>query len=245
MKSITYSLNNKFIYLSLLLIIPLLSSSQVKSKLVINHSSKIAETIQLYPIKENGNYGYMNKFGKIIINPQFEDAKDFKDGFAIIKISGKYGFINKSGKISVNPIYEDLQNFSDGLARIKTDGKYGFIGKDGKTVIKPQFDYVESFSNSLAEIKIAGKIGLINNKGEIITNPRFDEISYFSEGLAKVKIDGKYGFVNLEEPAQLLFPLNSILLQTSTMALLKCNSEMNGELWINQASFLKVGLLVN
>ncbi len=189
----------KLIFLSTLFIIPLFSLSQIKSKAASDEYSKNnSATIQLYLIKDGDKYGYINKDGKIIIKPQFEEAKDFKDDFAIIKISGKYGFINQSGIIVINPIYEDLQDFSEGLARIKLDAKYGFIDKKGKILIRPQFDYVESFSNGIAEIKIAGKFGFINTKGEIVTNPRFDEVSYFSEGLAKIKIDGKYGFINLK-----------------------------------------------
>lgn len=179
----------KAIHFLLLFIIPICTISQVKPNSV--------EKTQLYPVKENDNYGYINKLGKIIIKPQFQDAKDFNGGFAIIKISGKYGIINTNGTIIVNPIFEDLQNFSGGLARFKSDGKYGFIDNKGKVVIKPQFDDVWSFSNGLAQIKIGGKFGFINLKGEIVTNPEIDEISSFSDGLAKIKIGDKYGFINL------------------------------------------------
>lgn len=187
----------KLIFLFALIVTPLFSFSQVKFKPASNASSKgNSLNRKLYPIRKGENYGYINKIGKIIIKPQFEDAKDFKDDFAIIKVSGKYGFINTSGIVIINPIYEDLQDFSEGLARIKVDGKYGFIDKNGKVLIKPQFENVGTFSDGLAEIKIAGKIGFINPKGEIISNPQFDEVSYFSEGLAKIKIDNKYGFIN-------------------------------------------------
>lgn len=156
--------------------------------------------VDLYPIKVNNLYGFINHLGQIIIKPQFENANMFKEGFAKIKISGKFGFIDKGGKISVNTIYEELQDYSFGLAKIKVNNKYGFIDYTGKVIIMPTFEYAESFSNiygGLTKIKVSEKYGLINKKGEIISKPQFDNISFFNEGLAQIKIDRKSGFINL------------------------------------------------
>ena len=41
--------------------------------------------------------------GKFVINPQFNDAKDFSDGLAAVRKSekGKYGFIDKTGRFVI------------------------------------------------------------------------------------------------------------------------------------------------
>ena len=50
-------------------------------------------------------YGYINKKGKIVIKPQFEDAWDFIGGVAIVCYSGKlgrddlWGTINRRGTL--------------------------------------------------------------------------------------------------------------------------------------------------
>jgi hypothetical protein len=186
----------KTFFFLLLPILPLVILAQTKSSSTINSISKNIKTNQLYPINENGQFGYINKLGSIVIKPQFEDGKDFKDGYAIIKISGKYGVIDSKGKIIVNPIYVDIQSFCEGLARIKMNGLYGFIDSKGQIKIKPQFEYAFDFFGGLAKIKISGKFGLINNKGEIICNPMFDEISEFHDGLAKVSYNYNYGYIN-------------------------------------------------
>lgn len=155
----------KLIFLSTLFIAPLFSVSQVKSKPASNeHSKNNSVSIQLYPIKDGDSYGYINKFGKIIINPQFEDAKDFKDGYARIKISGKYGFIDKTGRIIINPQFKDLQDFSEGLARIKVDEIFGFIDKTGKIVIRPQFEKVENFSGGISTNTSIWKVRFYKSK---------------------------------------------------------------------------------
>ena len=45
-------------------------------------------------------FGSIDKTGKIIIKPQFDDVRDFNNGLARVKFfSGKIGYIDKIGKI--------------------------------------------------------------------------------------------------------------------------------------------------
>ncbi len=94
----------------------------------------------------SGKWGYVDKTGKIIIEPKFDDADEFSEGLANVTIGKKYGYIDKSGKIVITPQFEFSSNsyrcayFSEGLACLERDGKIGFIDKTGKVVIEPQFD---------------------------------------------------------------------------------------------------------
>lgn len=191
---IIFFITKQFIFL-ILFLLPLFSYPQTKNKNQDKGNEK-TNLAQLYPINIKGSFGYINKLGKIVIKPQFDDAKDFIDGLAKIRISGKYGFVNTTGKIVINPIFDNAYDFAEGLAQIKIDGLYGFIDKNGKIFIKPQFDIVGNFVNGVAYIRIANKYGLINLKGEIIFNPISDEYLSFTEGLGRIEIDFKYGFIN-------------------------------------------------
>lgn len=44
----------------------------------------------------NGQYGYLNKRGEVVISPQFDEARDFHEGFALVKKGDKRGFIKNS-----------------------------------------------------------------------------------------------------------------------------------------------------
>lgn len=46
----------------------------------------------------NGRWGYINTNNQWLIQPKFEDAQEFKDGRAAVKLNGKWGFINKRGE---------------------------------------------------------------------------------------------------------------------------------------------------
>lgn len=39
----------------------------------------------LYPVKAGNKWGYIDGSGKMLINPQFENAGDFSDGLAPVK----------------------------------------------------------------------------------------------------------------------------------------------------------------
>ena len=73
------------------------------------------------PVVQQNKWGYINKAGEIIINPQFDGAGEFSEGVAGITISGKMGYIDKTGKIIINPQFESAGEFIDGLARISID----------------------------------------------------------------------------------------------------------------------------
>lgn len=46
-----------------------------------------------------GKFGYIDKTGKLVVNPQFDYASDFADGLALVRIgddkTGKYGYIQR------------------------------------------------------------------------------------------------------------------------------------------------------
>jgi len=53
----------------------------------------------LAPVQaSNGRWGYINTHNHMIIPAKFEDAQEFKDSKAAVKLNGKWGFINKRGE---------------------------------------------------------------------------------------------------------------------------------------------------
>lgn len=63
-------------------------------------------------------FGYIDKSGKLTINPQFDDAHDFSEGLAAVEINGKWGYIDKTGKFVINPTFDIADDFSGGLAKV-------------------------------------------------------------------------------------------------------------------------------
>jgi hypothetical protein len=46
----------------------------------------------------DGEWGYMDKAGRVSVGPQFDDASDFRGGLAAVTVNKMAGYINKSGE---------------------------------------------------------------------------------------------------------------------------------------------------
>jgi hypothetical protein len=147
----------------------------------------------LFPIRENGKYGYINAFGKVVIKPRFQFVDiSFNEGLARISNSGKVGFIDKTGKIVITPKFDYAGIFSEGFALVIVGEKVGVIDKTGKMVVPPKFDKFitnnDFFVDGLAPVRVGNKVGYIDSTGEFVIAPQFDGGSGFSEGLAVVGV---------------------------------------------------------
>ena len=78
------------------------------------------ETVGLFPVVLGGKTGFVNRDGKLVINPQFDDARNFYDGLALVSSGGKAGYIDEDGKSIINPQFDVAGDFSNGLAAVST-----------------------------------------------------------------------------------------------------------------------------
>jgi glucan-binding YG repeat protein len=99
---------------------------------------------------DNDKWGYVDKTGKVVINPQFDLASSFEEGLAAVntgyamgnanypRLNGKWGYLDKTGKYAINPQFEEGMPFQDGLAAVKVGGKWGYVNKTGRYIWNPQ-----------------------------------------------------------------------------------------------------------
>lgn len=147
---------------------------------------------------ENEKCGYINKKGEWISKPEYESARNFKNGFAAVQKDGAWGYIGRRGVQKIPFIYDNAGSFTDdGLAAVQKDGLWGYINKKNKMVIKPQFAEAQDFSNNRAAVRDEEGWHYINKKGEIIIDGDFDDVSIFAaNGLAAVCKAGEWGYIN-------------------------------------------------
>ena len=94
-----------------------------------------AQTLTLFYNLENG-FGFKNDKGDTIVEPKYQEAHDFQNGFASVQINDKWGFINSKGKEVIECQYESVyEGFSKyGFARVYQN-EYGYLYID--TLGKP------------------------------------------------------------------------------------------------------------
>lgn len=144
--------------------------------------------------------GIVDHSGKIIVEPQYKEIKDFSENISAVKnFDDKIGFINLAGEEIVKPQYDGFVRFINGFSEVEIGNKTGIVNKEGKLVIDP---IIENFGiierEGLKSVKINGKWGFVNSNYEIVVRPSFEAVDYFSEGLVSFKQDNKWGFLDTE-----------------------------------------------
>lgn len=162
----------------------------------------------LFPIRQNGKFGYINATGEIVIAPQFlrnglQDGRHFQEGLQAVWVGDKAGYIDASGKMVIAPQFGLAQAFSEGLAAVRpteAPWKWGYIEKTGRFVIPPQFDEAHVFSDGIAQVVVGGHAGYIDKSGAFIVPAQYrsysPQHSTFAEGLACVETNGKWGYID-------------------------------------------------
>jgi hypothetical protein len=158
----------------------------------------------LLAIEKEEKFGYMNKNGKIVIEPSFDYCSDFHEGLACVEIDGSQGYIDKSGRIVIKPQFDWAMDFSEGLAtvrnRVGNSKKWEtfIINKKGKILAGPKrgWEWVGKFSGGLAGVSVNSRDGLINRKFEFVIEPTFDSIGAFLGDIAYASCDDLTGYIN-------------------------------------------------
>jgi hypothetical protein len=170
-----------------------------------NQPKEQSVSIDLIPFSSGDKWGYINKKGDIVINPQFNLANFFSDGLALVQSSeNKFGYIDKTGNYRINPVYKSATIFSEGLACVVSEnGKPQYIDTKGEVQISMDMgDFCGIFINGLATILVGDKWGYIDKKGEVVINPQFDNLNPFENDLTAVASTNKttgetlWGFIN-------------------------------------------------
>lgn len=162
--------------------------------------------LDLIPVESGNKYQYIDLEGKIVINPQFEDATLFRDGLALVRSIGdnpKWGYITPEGSYKINPLYKSATTFNEGLAWVVMENAApNAINKDGEIQFTLQdAEAVNLFSEGLAGFSIVEegetKWGFVDAGGKVVINPQFKEIRMFSEGFCAVKNDDNlWGYID-------------------------------------------------
>src|SRR6266436_2430557 len=99
------------------------------------------EPKSLFPVEKESKFGFIDRAGKVVIPMQFDDARDFHEGLALVKTGEKKQFIDTSGRVVIEVNYDIVHDFFEGVAvvnigerrngigLIANPGKWGYIDK--------------------------------------------------------------------------------------------------------------------
>lgn len=147
-----------------------------------------------FPVYVNGKAGYIDRTGKVVLEPQFDGASYFSEGFArvsvgldtIISAGYSQGFIDESGAIVIKPQWDVVSHFSEGLAAVGIDQTKQEMKIGNRT-------YYSSASHRWY------RWGFIDKTGKLLIQNKFSDISEFRNGIAVANLnpsEPKYGFID-------------------------------------------------
>lgn len=155
-------------------------------------------------------WGYINKSGKFVIQPQFVMAYDFHDGIARVQLDPmSYQFIDKTGKFVFETKYGMASDFNEGLAAVMVNGRWGFIDREGKMVIEPKFESSGDFHDGFAVVNYQRRRVFIDKTGNVILDNGYFMANNFYEGVASVKKGP--GFIFIDKNGNVIFGNDVVL----------------------------------
>lgn len=134
---------------------------------------------ELLEVCKDGKYGFINRKGEVVIPSQYDDARAFSGGLALVRQGDESFWIDESGT-RVLDIPEGCQawRFYGEYALLRNErGLYGVMHKSGKMVIPCQWSdtlgypfYREEITNMRTDTHHA----FFNKQGELITGLMHD-----------------------------------------------------------------------
>ena len=123
-------------------------------------------------------YGFVDKNMNLVIPMKYDEAEDFNEGQAKVRLGDKWIYIDKTGremeiggKGNQNR-YQEVGDYSEGLCRVSTlklrqfdlayhsdysqiAGTWGFVNESGEEVIPPRYIYANDFEDGIAIVAIS------------------------------------------------------------------------------------------
>lgn len=186
----------------------------------------------LIVIDEEGKYGYVNKSGKTVIDPKFEAASNFYEGFAIVVKSTEDSnvgiVIDKNGKevfrikkdLNLMSIEDNEPHYKCGLLAARTDdGRCGFLNKKGEfTKVNGKVVRIGDYNSKYFTFMDSDyNWGVMDMDGEQIIRPKYGEIHLLNDGNFLIKDDKEYAILDKKGDTKLefsddyasVFPINN------------------------------------
>lgn len=132
---------------------------------------------ELLRVCRDGMYGYINRRGEVVIPPQYDDAREFRDGLALVTQGNETFWIDETGaRVLDRPAGCTAWPFWGEYALLRNErGLYGVMHRSGEMAIPCQwYDtlgypfYTEEITNMRTETHYA----FFNKQGELVTGLR-------------------------------------------------------------------------
>jgi len=148
-------------------------------------------------------WAYINYGGQVILDYQYLEADEYRDGVAVINVDGKYGIIDMLGNYIIEPTYDSIKYISDATYHysLEVGGAYesGLLDLYGNTY--PSDTYINHAKGSqglyLVEDRTSQKFGYVDFMNQEVIPAIYERAGIFVDGLAPVvNADKLLGYID-------------------------------------------------
>lgn len=154
-------------------------------------------------IMKDGKVGFIDKDGRVKVEPVYYGARKFHNGQALVYTSKNTGrIIDTQGKTIKELPYTRIHTFKDGLAKVEKEGKVGYIRDlDYQEVIPCIYNSCSAVLYGHVAAKKNGKYGLLDNEGHEVLPFKYAHIFMVGEDRISFQPEGsnKFGMMDLTE----------------------------------------------
>lgn len=152
--------------------------------------------MSLFPFKRDGRYGFMDRSGAAVVDPQFDQLGFYFEGLATAVKEERYGYVDKLGSVVIPFRFESASDFEGGRAIVQENGLYGVIDRIGNYILKPEFSDIQGLSSGLFLVAKDSLYGYIDKGGVLKIPFQYSDAYPFSKGMAKVEMNGKQAYID-------------------------------------------------
>ncbi len=161
------------------------------------------EVVDLFPAPVGEKWGFIDRTGRLVVEPQYHWALPFHEGLACVDQGNSdegphYGFVDTTGSHVIPARLSYPSQFGEGLAPMSDGNGWGYINKTGEYALPPEYEGTGLFSEGLASVETRDGLGYIDKTGRFVIEPQSEYLSAFafSEGLAAVGTSQGRGYID-------------------------------------------------
>ncbi|MEM9415452.1 MAG: WG repeat-containing protein [Planctomycetota bacterium] len=147
-------------------------------------------------------WGYLTRAFRWRIEPGYEDARDFHNGMAAVKVDGRWGFVYANGRWAIEPQFEAVDDFDDAVASNDFEEPSG-RDRDRRDQSRRRTGRELQTTGLYALVKQDGRWGYVNRAANGGLVPQFEGAEPFYLGLARVSRGDSFAYIS--ESGQVIF----------------------------------------
>ena len=177
-------------------------------------------------------WGFIDAAGRTAIPFRYDEARNFAESKAAVRVGDRWGFIDRAGGWVIEPKFARVHDFHSGLAKVALveNGNVGYVDVSGKLVIPAQYDrgWSDDAVDSVVSVRDRSGYLLLDAGGKVIGR-RQNGFRLLGERLVAYRDagNGPFGLMDVQGQVILLPTYTTISRFSESFAAVEDNGRWN------------------